>query len=213
MRRGYIRIRKGGPDEPVQRQSLAAAGVNVDEVLGAVYVDGMSVSPKRRKLDPNDPLPQRTWAIRSLRPGDELVVHDAATLGTSTADILGAIVAIDRREATLHIVESGITYRWHPQAADIAALAKSGGEKVGREKTAMARKRLREVGGQRKVTPEVRTRALEIWSDPNVRSAREVSAILGREGVNVSVRSLYNNLPSRGEAIDNRLVRQGVSDD
>jgi hypothetical protein len=203
MDRGYIRVRKGGPDESVQRQALAAAGVNVDEMLGAVYVDGLSYALKRRKLDPNDPHPQRTWAIRHLCPGDVLVIYDVATLGTSSEDIFGALVAIDRQDATLKVVETGMTYRWHPAAADIAALARMGSEQARREKTSEARKRLARM--PRKITPEAAARALELWSDPTIRSAKEVVAVLRGEGIKVCVRTLYENLKiGRADAIESR---------
>lgn len=62
-----------------------------------------------------------------------------------------------------------------------------------------------------KMTPKIRARALEVWSDPRVRSANEVADILRQEGIVVSVSTLYKNLPPRGAAIDtyvDKLVEQ-----
>ena len=168
MKRGYIRIRQSGPDETIQRLALAMAGVNANDVLVA----------------PSD-------EIRAiLSPGDELVVYDAATLGTSVEDILSALVVIDQQDATLYVIETGMTYRWHPEAVNIAALARIGSETAQREKTSEARKKRL----NRKLTPQVVARALELWRDPAITSAKEVTAVLRSEGITVSVRTLYNVL-------------------
>lgn len=66
-------------------------------------------------------------------------------------------------------------------------------------------------GRPTKMTPKMRARALELWSDPRVRSANDVADILRQEGITVSVSTLYKNLPSRGEAIEmyvDKLVEQ-----
>lgn len=208
MRRGYIRIRKHGPDEATQRQSLIAAGVDVSDRLGCVYVDG------KTEPDPADPLPQRTWAIRHLRSDDELVVHDPGTLGRSADDIIGVIAAIGRRGASVVVASTDQTYHWHPDAADIAAFAKTGSDMVRHENTSRARKRAAELGlrggrPDKLADAVVYKRALELWSDPEVKSAKEVIAVLLKEfKVKVSVRTLYNRLPSRSDAIDGRTVER-----
>lgn len=202
MRRGYIRIRKGGPDEATQRRSL----ITIDNI-GRLYVDGPTETRKHRQMDPKDPLPERSWVLRHLNPGDEVVVHDAATLGTSVKDILATLEAIDQRYATLYVVTTNTTYRWHPQAAEIIALATSGGEVARREQTTDARKRLRQTGANRKFTSEMKIRALKLWSDNQIRSGKEVAALLHREfGVKVSLRTLYNNLPPREAAQKEHLT-------
>lgn len=199
MDRGYLRIRRNGPSEDVQRASLKTAGVVVDGDA-AIYVDGLTFAFKRQRIDPNDPLPQRTWAIKHLRAGDRLFVHDAATLGTTTNDILGALAAIGLRKATLFVVELGKEFRWHPEAASIAAVAKQGGDQNRREQTLRARRAAR---GE-KLTPEAKARAKQLWGDPSVASATKVRDVIYEEfGIKVSVRTLYNAMDAgRDDAIN-----------
>lgn len=193
MRLGYIRIREGGPPEDVQRRSLAAADVSSQHAL---YGDGTTTVPQRRD-DPNDPLAQRSWVLRHLRPGDELLVHDAATLGTSADDILNVLTIIDERHATLYVIESKTTYLWLRQADEIIALAVNGIKAD--IKTAK--------GGSTKIlTPKMHARALELWSDPNIRPAQTVARMLQLEfKVKISVRTLQKYLPNRNE-----LLRYGL---
>lgn len=66
-------------------------------------------------------------------------------------------------------------------------------------------------GRPAKMTSKMLGRALEVWSDPRVRSANEVADILRQEGITVSVSTLYKYLPSRGDAIEtyvDKLVEQ-----
>lgn len=200
MLRPYIRIRRGGPSETDQVTSLKAAGVDMGE-HAPMYADGLTILGKRRpKLDQADPLPQRTWAIRHLRRGDVLVIHDEATLGLSLADVMAQAAAVGLRGASVLVASTGQTYRWHPDAAAIGAFASRGGEQLRREATASGRAKAAErgfVGGRKPklADPAIRARALELWGDSSIPSEQAVAdQLLAEFGLKISPRTIRNAL-------------------
>lgn len=98
MKRGYIRTVAGGPSIKQQKAKLEAAGLDVNDPYGPVYID------------------DRDAAISSLAPGDELVVAEPACLGTTAADALEALSLIGAKSAKVLDLLSGATIEWHPQA-------------------------------------------------------------------------------------------------
>lgn len=98
MKRGYIRTVAGGPSINQQKAALAAAGIDVDDPYGPVYID------------------EREAAIASLAPGDELVIAEPSCLGTTAADALVALSQIGARSAKVLDLASGTAIDWHPDA-------------------------------------------------------------------------------------------------
>jgi len=98
MKRGYIRTVPGGISIKDQKAALSAAGLDVVNPCGPVYVD------------------DRSAAIASLKPGDELVIAEPACLGTTGPDALEAIAEIGKRSAKILDLSSGATVVWHPDA-------------------------------------------------------------------------------------------------
>jgi len=180
-----------------------------------IYADGLTEVGKRRtKADPSDPLPQRTWAIRHLRKGDKLVIYDEATLGTSDDDILAQAAAIGLRGAAILVSSTRQEYRWHPEAAAMAAFAARGDKTLKREHTANARRRKDlgfKVGRTAKITdPAIKARALALWGDTQVPNQQAVAdALLAEFGLKVSPRTIRNALDGLGreDAVNGRAVK------
>jgi len=168
MRRGYIRLSKAGPSRKAQEAALASVGIEDFSEIGAIYVDGI---PKA-SAKPEDRHPQRAEAIRSLRAGDELVIASPSRLGATREDVLRAIKAIGERGASIYVMSTGASYRWHPDAlgvAEFAALAESEGQ-------AECTKKMRERKAQLGVSAgppkrlvkgsESWKKAAALWADP-----------------------------------------------
>lgn len=210
LKRGYIRNRAGGPSEDVQRAALLADGVPE----AAIYVDGLTYSRKRQKRDTDAPLPQLELATAQLRPGDEIVAYDAGTLGRSVADITGLCAAVALRKSTLKLVSTGRTYRWHPDAAAIAALAKAGADQAASERTAAGRRKAAANGfpfGRPPVvyTPGEMARLRELWGDPTI-VGKDVPRLFKAEfKKSISLRYIYEKLEmGRNEAKEHRVPRK-----
>lgn len=204
MRRGYIRVRQGGPPKHEQMASMLKSGIDMEDPHVPIYVDDLPVRRRQRSDTPN-PLPMRSTAISTLREGDELVVYDAATLGLSESDILAAMGAVGRRGATLWIVTLDQTFTWHPDAAEMSTLASDAGDRIKLEKTVLARRKAVAMGlkGGR---PELLTgRALEIaqseWGNRQITAQQIADKILAETKVKVSIRTLHSKLKPRKKAI------------
>lgn len=98
MKRGYIRTVAGGITIKQQKVALAAAGLDVDDPFGPVYID------------------DRDAAIASLQVGDLFVIAEPACLGTTGPDALEAMSEIGRRGASVYDLSSNATIAWHPDA-------------------------------------------------------------------------------------------------
>jgi DNA invertase Pin-like site-specific DNA recombinase len=190
MRRGYIRLSKAGPSLEGQQKALESAGIDDFSEYGPVYVDGV---PKRR----NQPtLPQRFEAIRSLEPGDQLVVASASRLGTSAGDVLDAMKAISSRKATLFDAKSCETIVWHPDATKVIEYARRA-ESENRQEIADKMRRARVASGKtggapERITAKALAAARKLWADDALSSA-EVARQTG-----INVRTLYRRLGDRG---------------
>ena len=190
MRRGYIRLSKAGPSLEVQQAALRSAGIDDFSQYGPVYVDEI---PVRRSAKP---LPQRFEAIRSLEPGDELVVASAARLGTTAGDVLAVFQEIGQKGAVVFDAETGKTVQWHPDA--IQAIEYAQRAESANRKEISAKMRRRRVETDRLGGPSVKgwkvpvKRAKELWDDD------KLSAAYVAEQVGVSVPTLYRRLGDRG---------------
>jgi DNA invertase Pin-like site-specific DNA recombinase len=188
---GYIRITKAGPDEVTQLDALRAAGLAAPGA-GTLYVDREGKRPKPGA----DPAPQRTVAIKALRPGDQLVVESAARLGATRADVLRVLSDVGAAEASVLDATTGALARWHPDALGAIAMAERAESQGQRERAAKARGRRAELGitaGPRpSLTGETLQSARAAWEDPAL-SAAAVAAQF-----DCGVRTLYRRFGAKG---------------
>lgn len=190
MKYGYIRLSKTGPSLKEQRSALSLVGF---PEAGPIFVDEI---PKGRSKPDHDALPQRSEAIRSLSANDELVIANAARLGTSVADILAALVAVGQKRASIFEVATGATIRWHPDAQEAVAFIERAESNQRREVTAKMRATkvaMGMLGGAPvKLTGESLKEAERLWANP------ELTAAQVAEKTGVSERTLYRKLGERG---------------
>jgi len=201
LSRGYIRERKSGPSIDDQRASLAAAGIEVDRPHSPVYVD--LLKPAKKPKPGVDPLAQRAAAIKSLRrqDGDELVVHDAATLGVDIEDITVAMSAIGKRGGKLIVWTPPVQeFVWHQDAAEIVALAAEGAQMMRSEKHRRAGGKNPLLGAPAKLIGKVLEVAKAAWADPALTSKQAAEKVKADTGVAVSVRLLFDKLSKKSDA-------------
>lgn len=198
MRRGYIRERAFGPTMEVQRASLAAAGVPTDGARPPVYMDMMKDT--KRTIAGIRSLAQLARAIKSLRQADadELVVHDAATLGRDHEEITEALAEIGKRGCKLIVwTPEPRDYVWHPDAAEIASVAGEGAKIIRAEKHRRAASK--HLGAQPKLVGKVLAAAREAWADPNLTAPQAAKRVYEVTGVKVSARLMWK-LGKKSEA-------------
>lgn len=196
MRRGYIRERRNGPSIEDQQKSLKASGINLGVTHTAAYIDGMKRVPRGV-----DPLPQRADAIKSLREDDELVVHDAATLGIDMADIALALAEIGKRGATLIVWEPDREeYQWSGEVAEAIDVAVRGDAQIKREKFQHARSKNPVLGAPRKLVGKTLEAAMLAWADPSLSIRTATEKVIAETGVKVSSRMLLTRLGSKTAA-------------
>ena len=194
MRRGYERERKGGPSLEDQRKAMGAAGINLLETHPAVYTDTLAPSKK-------PPLYLRSLAIRSLRPGDELVVYDGATLGTDAEDIAEALASITRAGCSLVVCfPEERSYTWHKDAADMLQMAAEAVRVLRSEKHRRAGAKSLNLGAPLKLTGEVLTAAKAAWAEPELTARQAAKRVGDVTGVEVSMRLLFSKLGKKSDA-------------
>lgn len=187
LRRGYARETKDGMPLDKQQSILLAAGVAPD----VTYLDG--IRPPRSRKPKSETLPQRDFLIRSLRPGDTVVVATASVWGLTLDDCLNALAAISERGAVLYVANTETTYRGSPEAAQALDIARQNETERRKDQLAHARKMARARLNPRKALVGDRLKeAKELWPLAKY-SAAEVS-----EKVGVSARTLYRTLGERG---------------
>lgn len=194
MRRGYIRERRGlTPDE--QRKSLAQAGIDLGFDHPAIYADVFGRGGKAV------PLAARANAIKSLRSGDELVVHDAATLGKDMEDISKAMVEIGRHGATLIVWTPTVReYEWNPDAAEIVAMASEAAAVLLSEKHRRAGAKRVQLGAQPKLVGDVLNVARQAWADPSLTANQAAEVVRKHCRIKVSTRTLWTHLGKKSDA-------------
>lgn len=189
MRRGYRRERRVGPSLDEQMASLTAAGVP-DGVRSPFYTDHLKDT--KRTVAGMKPLAQLARAVKSLRSrdADELVVHDAATLGRDHEEITAALAAIGASGCKLVIcVPEPREFTWHPDAADILAVASEGAKILRSEKHKRAAER--RLGAQPKLVGQVLVEARKAWADPNLSAPQAAARVREVTGVKVSERTMW----------------------
>jgi hypothetical protein len=184
-----------------QRASLAAAGIDVDAPHPPVYVD--LLKPGKKLKSGVDPLTLRAAAIKSLRrqDTDELVVHDAATLGLDLEDITLAMSAIGKRGGKLIVwTPEPREFTWHPDAAEVMALAVEGAQMMRSEKHRRAGEKNPLLGAPAKLAGKVLEVAKAAWADPALTSKQAAEKVKTDTGVKVSVRLLFDKLGKKSDA-------------
>ena len=208
MRRGYIRQRKSGPTPEQQKASIVASGI--DTSFGnhsAVYADLLNKAGKA------GPLRERAEAIKSLRHGDELVVHDAATLGINAEDINLAMIEIGQRGATLIVWKpEPREYEWTPAAARVAgemnSLAADAETVLRSEKHKRASTKSTRLGPPKKLVGTVRDIALKHWRDPALSARQAHAAAVAESGVKFSMRLMQ--LPEKDGGLGRKMDAEPV---
>lgn len=132
-----------------QRAALSAAGLNVAEEDGPVYLD------------------DRDAAIASLTEGDKLVVASAACLGHPEHDILAALSAVGKRGATVMDLETETTIPWNPDTQAAVDFSIRGGTATRNAVAAKAR-RARAASGNLGGIPAVK------WDQAKLKKLRDM---------------------------------------
>lgn len=195
MRRGYRRERRVGAPLDEQDKSLRAAGVRMTGTHPPVYTDMLKGTGSGK------PLVQLLDAIRSLRrsDGDELVIHDAATMGRNHQEIVEAFAAVGRTGCKLliwHPVPR--EFVWHPDAAEIAALAAEGMTILRSEKGKVGQGKV--LGAAPKLVGDVLTAAKAAWADPDLTAQKAAEKVYAVTGVKISARLLFKKLGNKSHA-------------
>lgn len=193
MRRGYRRERINGPSLDDQSNALLAAGVDVDGDHPPIYTDTLKATKRDASLR------QRKAAILSLRPGDVLAVRDAATMGRDQDEIAEGLAMIGRRRATLVVCHPDEReFTWHPDAAEIAAVAVEGARLLRSEKHKRAA--AKRVGAQPKLMGAHLDAAKRIWAQADLTAPAAAKEVVRVTGISVTERTLWSVLGRKSEA-------------
>ena len=197
MRRGYRRERQHGPSLDDQWGALVASGVDVSVGHPPIYTDTLDAT--KRSPTAWKSLAQRKAAILSLRPGDVLVVRDAATLGRDQDEIADGLAMVAKRKATLVVCcPDERAFTWHPDAADMVALAVEGARQIRSEKHARAA--AKHLGAQPKLAGTNLETARRIWARGDLTAPAATVEIVKATGVRVTERTLWTVLGRKSEA-------------
>lgn len=207
MKIGYIRIDKVGPTPAEQQRSLHAAGIMDFSDEAPVYIDR---APKKNMKPGEDPLPERTEAIRALRPGDEIVIADAGRLGLDRGDILRCLGQIGARGCSVYVVAEDKNFPCAAEIEQAADFIEASAKALLHSRMKKARKaRKPGEGGGRPSANMPTGAALErlraMWNDPNT-SAKKVEEVSG-----VSLSTLYRRLGDRKTPVFGRKIRADKS--
>lgn len=193
MRRGYERER---PKLSIEEQdaSMRKTGVPTDGTHPPIYRDLIKDARSHK------PLVARANAINSLRlaDADELVIHDAATMGRTHEEICEGLAAIGRSGCRLIICEP--TYRefvWTPNEAEMLAVAAEG---VTLLRSARGKAAGNKTGAAPKLVGNVMIAAQAAWGDPKLTARQVVEKIFETTGVQVSTRLLFAKLGLKSAA-------------
>lgn len=158
-----------------------------------MYVDALRT---KKPKEGEDPLPERTRAVRALREGDVLVVANAGRLGLTRADVLTTLAEVARHRASVFDAAEGREFACSPEIVDAVEFADLAAKKLAAERTEKARKAIKMFGSKPGPYVKPRLEDLEIlramWVNPDVRMADIVTA------AGVKERTLYRMLGPRG---------------
>lgn len=194
MKIGYIRVDRSGPSPIEQIKALEAHGLrDFTDQSSECWVDGL----RTRKMKPDeDPLPQRTMMLKSLREGDVVVVANAGRIGVSREDILRTLGEIGAQGASVMDAAEGRVFVCPPGLADAASFAEKAHRVQMLERAARARRGRVEFGAKSGPKPKLKKDDIEairlMWNNPAVtREQVEVESGL-------KTRTLYRLLGPRG---------------
>lgn len=188
MRVAYIRTAKGLPTEAAQREALAAAGVEAEEMAEA-WVDRI---PKAAGT------PQRDYMLGAVRDGDEVWIARPAVAAQGEADGIEFLRRITEAGAVLCVASTGGRHRWSSDLADALAWVKAARQDERGLVMAKARAGLNQLGRQ-KFTAQQWKEARALWADPAV----TVADAEQRSGI--GMRSLYRRFGPKGTASFGRV--------
>jgi DNA invertase Pin-like site-specific DNA recombinase len=193
MKIGYVRVDRTGPSPLEQQKALKEDGFDNFGDDGPIYVDGLRT--KKVKAG-EDALPQRTEALRALRPGDVLVVANAGRLGASREDILRVLGLIGQAGAGVLSIAERSHFEPVPQVHDAAVFADTAHQTQMAERAAKARRGAKAFGSKRGPPIKLKRARLDdlrpMWGDPDVR----IELVEAEAGV--KRRTLYRLLGPRG---------------
>lgn len=192
MRRGYIRIVRGGLSEAAQRAALAAAGVNVQTEIAC---DKVALEPASHRH------PRRDALIDSLTRGDDLVIASPGCLGSKRSDVLSTLEAVSRAGAGLVIASTGERLELPDLFASIRNFSDAASTEVRRwiARDARASRSPQTMGGRPNRFAQIRGGAIYLkieadWRDMTL----QAEAVAKTHGF--SVPSLYREFGARSRA-------------
>lgn len=191
MRVAYIRTAKGLPTEAAQREALAAAGVEPDE-LAEAWVD------RQTKRDAGTA--QRDYMLGAVRDGDEVWICRPAIGCQGEADGIEFLRRITEAGAVLCVASTGGRHRWSPDLTAALDWVKAARADERGLVMAKARAGLKKLGRQR-FTPQQWKDAKALWADPAV----TVADAEKRSGI--GMRSLYRHFGPKGTPSFGRVKR------
>ena len=195
MRRGYRRERRADAPLDEQDKALRDAGVPLHWTQQPVYTDLIKDTGSHK------PLVELLHAIRSLRKRDEdeLAVFDAATLGRNHQEIVQALAAIGKTGCKLVICRPVMReFVWHPDAAEIAAVAAEGETILRAAKSKVSANK--HLGATPKLVGSVLAAAKAAWADPELTARAAVDRVFEKTGVRISARLLFSKLGNKSAA-------------
>ena len=185
---GYARVSTSEQNPQLQIDALRKAGVHDDNL----FVETASGASTNR--------PQLRLVLKQLVPGDTLVVWKLDRLGRSLLHLLTLMVQLDDRSVYFRSLTEGIdttTAAGRLLLQIIGALAEFERE-LTRERTAAGMRRAKaegkQVGAERKVTPEVRKAMLAMFAKG--KAVREVA-----DHYDLRTQTIYNNF-TRSELLE-----------
>lgn len=200
MRRGYRRERKDAPLHE-QDKALQEAGVLLTGSHPPIYTDLVKDTGSHK------PLSALARAVGSLRKrdADELVVYDAATVGRNYQEIVEAMAAIGHTGCKLTVWRpTPREFVWHPDAAEIVALAAEGETILRSAKGRASAGKV--LGATPKLVGDALAAAKAAWADPDLTAKDAAAKVLEVSGVQVSTRLLFARLGHKSLA-ENQLLK------
>lgn len=181
MRVAYIRTAKGLPTEAQQREALAAAGVEPDE-LAEAWVD----RPVKGKPD----FTQRTYMLGAVRDDDEVWIARPAIGASGEGDGIAFLEAITKAGAVLCVASTGSRHKWTPDLADALAWIKAA--RADERGLVLAKARAGRTLGRKTFTPQQWKEARSLWANA------DVTAEAAAERSGIGMRTLYRKLGPKG---------------
>lgn len=187
MRVVYIRVTKGLPTEPAQREALTAAGVEPDE-LAEAWVDRQV-----RKARPGENrFQQRDYMLGAVRAGDEVWVARPAVIGAAEADILDFLSRMTEQGGVLCVASTGGRHRYHPDVHEALKLVQDVRADERAAVMAKARRGVKKPAGKQPIGKQRIEAARAVWFDATI-TAEDASTRTG-----IGVRTLYRYFGERG---------------